>query len=261
MYADGLLSEMLSDHDIAFALQATGTKPGPRLAATVASIRQDPLILAALVDDHRIYATLVNDPQNLVRVTPYFLFSVILRQARWELRRRTFTAEWVSPRRRVPVFDAKQVAEVLDDESRLHYLAELLASFSAPRLRGAVHAENAGRRRQRFDETNLAHLRTLRASATAADCFALDRRLGDVALFLAGVFPDNAHGAVELAGWEAESQARYRQAARAPLARQCGLHDVLDRLASELHPSRKALNFAADRFLFPLRADWFQVGA
>ena len=262
MYADALLLEMLSDTDIAFALQATGSQYGPRLEAAVRSIRQDPAILTGLLDDPRIYPALRADPQNLVRVSPYFLFSIILRQARRELHTRTFTAEWLSPRRRVPVFDAKRVAAVLDDEARLHYLADLLASFTARRgpQNPAPDGSNAARSR-RHDDSDLDALRQLRARANEADAFTVDRRLGDVALFLAGVFPDSARGALELAKWEAESEARYRDAAKAPLARQCGLDQVLGRLAADVRPSRKALNFVADRFLYPLRTTWFPVGA
>lgn len=259
MYADALLLEMLSDTDIAFALQATGTPHGPRLEATVRSVRLDPTILAALLDDHRIFPALNKDPQNLVRVSPYFVFSALLRQARRELRTRTFTAEWLSPRRRLPVFDAKRVVAVLDDEARLHYLADLLASFTA--RRGAVAASRDHQGGPWSDDSDLDHLRQLRAHVGEVDAFTLDRRLGDVALFLAGVFPDSAQGALQLAGWEAESELRYRDAARAPLARTCGLDTVLERLAADVRPSRKALNFVADRFLYPLRTAWFQVGA
>ena len=262
MYADALLLEMLSDTDIAFALQAAGSPHGPRLEAAVRSIRQDPTILTGLLDDPSIYPALRVDPQNLVRVTPYFLFSIILRQARRELHARTFTAEWLSPRRRLPVFDAKRVAAVLEDEARLHYLADLLASFTARRGTDKPAMDGPGLARdRRHDDADLDALRHLRARATEVDAFTVDRRMGDVALFLAGVFPDSAGGALQLAAWEAESEARYRDAARAPLARQCGLDQVLGRLAADVRPSRKALNFVADRFLYPLHTNWFPVGA
>jgi hypothetical protein len=206
------------------------------------------------------------DPEILLKVGPYLFFSVLLRSARRELRARTFTAEWLGPRQRVPVFDAHQIAGVLDDGDVLHYLGELLASFTTlvrrrPPAGAGIREAPGYRRHERFSELNLDHLRRLREEADTLDRFALDRRLGDVALFLAGVFPDSARGVVELDEWESESENRYRQASRDPLARQCGLEEVLTRLAEQLHPVRKALNFVADRYLQPLRCGWFLVGA
>ena len=252
MRADVLLLEMLGDGDLVFALRAAGVTPGPRLDATTASLRQDPGLLEALLDDPRLYGAVATDPHILLRVSAYFYFSVLLRRARRELRGRSFTAEWLAPRRRVPVFDAPRVAAVLEDRDLTHYLAELLASFVALRQPGGAPARTPA-----FCELSLDALRRLREHASGADRFSLDRRLGDVALFLAGVFPDSARGAPELEAWEAESEQRYRQAARAPLASQCGLSETLAALASDLHPARKALNFMADRFLQPLRYNWF----
>ncbi|HVB10454.1 MAG TPA: hypothetical protein VNM16_08845 [Bacillota bacterium] len=264
MYAEALLLEMLTDRDIEFALVATGSVPGPRLEGVVRSLREDPDLLAALLEDHRLGPATALDPQILLKVSPYFFFSVLLRRAHRELRARTFTAEWLGPRRRVPVFDAARVAATLDDPARVHYLAELLASFTASRHDGEpgrAPSARPQRRAVRVPDVNLEHLRRARQRAAAADHFALDRRLGDLALFLAGVFPDCARGALELDEWEAESENRYRRAAADPRARQCGLEEILAGLAGELHPARKALNFVADRFLQPLRCGWFSVGA
>jgi len=261
MHAEALLLEMLADGDIGFGLQATGVPPGPRLEAAVGSLRHDPGLLEALLDDHRLFPAVAGDPHILLKVTPYFHFSVLLRRSRRELRERTFTAEWLGPRRRVPVFDARKVAAVLEDPARLHYLAELLASFVALRHPAGLPEGARGPRGPRFCELRLEDLRRARDAAVAADRFALDRRLGDVALFLAGVFPDSAGNAPQLDAWELESQQSYRLAARGPLARQSGLEEILEALASDLHPARKALNFVADRFLQPLRYNWFLAGA
>lgn len=270
MRADALLLEMLTDADLRFALRAAGIGSEARQGAVARSLAQDPAMLDALLDDARLYPAVAADPNILLRVTPYFYFSVLMRRAQRELRGRSFTAEWLGPRRRVPVFDAPRVAAVLEDRERLHYLTELLASFvalrrgrrsEAPPAERAPGAPGARRRPRRPQELDLEGLRRQRDRAPAADQFALGRRLGDVALFLAGVFPDSASGAPELEAWEEESIHAYRRAARDPLARTCGLEETLEALAAELHPARKALNFVADRFLNPLRYNWFVAGA
>ncbi len=260
MYADALLLEMLTDADVAYALRVTESAPDEDLSGAVRSLRADPPVLAAMLEDERLQPAVLNDPHILLKVSPYFFFSILLRRARRELRNRSFTAEWLAPRRRLPVFDAPRIADTLEDTARVHYLADLLGSFTSvarsPGDRGVPVPSG-----RRFHELNLNDLRRLRHTAYAAQRFALDRRLGDVALFLAGVFPDSAHGAAELDEWEGESQTRYRSAARAPEARRCGLRETLDGLADDLHPARKALNFVADRFLQPIRCEWFALGA
>lgn len=266
MYLDALQLEMLGDRDLTFALAATGSPAGPARDAAVRALRSAPEIVAALLDDARVYAAVADQAAVLVQVSPYFLFSVLLRQARRELRRRSFTAEWLGPRRRVPVFDAPAVADVLADEPRVQYLADLLASFTAAYRRAADEPPAAGwpdaaSPRGRFCELNLADLHDLLASAEGAVRFAVERRVADVALFLAGVFPDSARDAPEMGQWEQESQAHYRHAASSPDAQRCGLASVLASLAEELRPVRRALNFVTDRFLQPLRSEWFAVGA
>ncbi len=259
MYGDALLLEMVTDQDLSFALEATGVPPS-RLPVILSTVREDPSIQDALLDDERVFAALTADPQVFMRVSPYLLFSVLLHRARRELAHRTYTAEWLGPRRRVPVFDAHQVAEALADEERVRYLAELLSSFTR------VHSVPRGgqgrlRAQRRFHELNLRDLRRLRAQVTGQDRFALDRRLGDVALLLAGVFPDSAQAVTDMDAWEQEAARGYARAAEDPLAERLGLDRILERLAGDPRTTRKALNFVVDRFLQPLRASWFRLGA
>lgn len=265
MYGDALLLEMVNDRDIAFALRATGARDETRLPDLVRAIRGDPGILNALVADPRLFEAVRQDPEVLVHVSPYFYFSILLRRSRDELARRTFTAEWLAPRHRVPVFDAHEVAEVLWDTDRVHYLAELLASFTR------LHQGNerrpptlppGGHGRRPVSELNLSALREQRRTVTSSpDRFALERRLGDVALMLGGVFPDSAHGKPEMDDWENETRRSYRQAAREPVAHTAGLEGILEGLAEDARTVRKALNYVADRFLQPLRDTWFRRSA
>ncbi len=266
MYGDALLLEMVNDRDIAFALRATGARDETRLPDLVRTVRGDPRILRAVVADPRLFEAMRQEPDVLVHVSPYFYFSTLLRRARDELARRTFTAEWLAPRHRVPVFDAQQVAQVLWDSGRLHYLADLLASFTrlhqGSELRPHGLPSGGPRGRRRFHEMNLATLRELRRAATSgADRFALARRVGDVALMLAGVFPDSARGSAEMDDWENETRRSYRLAAREPVAHTAGLETILESLADDAHTARKALNYVADRFLQPLRDTWFRRSA
>ncbi len=104
-------------------------------------------------------------------VSPVLLFSVFVCHAADELRRAGHLTEWAGPRARVPVFDVDEVREFLESPGRILYLVDLLVSFAEHGFAGDVD-----------DLVALAE--------RAIDVPSWYRRLGDLLLFLAGVFPD-----------------------------------------------------------------------
>jgi hypothetical protein len=262
VYLDASLLEMVSEEDVVFALAATGT-PRDRARQIAPRVRAAPEVVRALLEDERLYESLRAEPGLAPPLSPYFVFSVLLRQARRELERRSFLAEWLGPRYRVPLFEAPQVAQALRDPERVQYLAEVLASFARVEAVGDEDPRPAGwpRLRGRFHELDLDRLEALRAEATPEERFLLDRRLAEVALFLAGILPDSARDAPEMDTWEAKSREHYRQAASSSPARRSGLAAILGAMAEELGRVRRALNYLSDRFLHPLARDWFVARA
>jgi hypothetical protein len=242
--------EHLSDRDLAF------------LAADQAGrLRADPDKLDALLDQPAVAARLMRDEDALLHVTPYLLFSVILRQARRDLQERTYTMEWTAPRARVPVFDADRVARFLSEPRERDYLVELLASFTRVYSGSVWRRTRHGYRRRRFSELDLASLEAMEAEAPDGERFYLRKRLGDAALFLTGVFPDHVGRSLprqrSLEEIERDGATWYQGAARHKLARPAGMEDQLRFLATNFHGARKALNFVTDRYLYPYRASWF----
>jgi hypothetical protein len=159
------------------------------------------------------------------------------------------------------VFDAPQVHGFLEEPSVLAYLADMLASFTRVYSGSTWRRTRRGWRRRRFSELDLASLEALEPGASGTDLFHLDRRIGDVALLLAGVFPDAAlrprlHQPT-LEQLERTGSRRYGRAAHHPLALRSGEAGVLSRLAAGFRLARKALNFLTDRYLYPFRANWF----
>jgi hypothetical protein len=244
------LLEYVSDRDLEYMA------PGRADA-----VRADPRLLVRVLEDPALYSRLVGETDALLRVSPFVLFHVLMRQAVRELGQTAFTVERAGLRQRVAVFDASEVREFLDDADMVAYLSELLASFTRVTSGSTWQRTKRGWRRHRFSELDLRSLEAMEAEASDGDRFYLDRRMGEVALFLLGVFPD-ALQRPRLHGRTAEEverigSLRYRRAAGHPLAARAGVAPLLQTLGQRFRMARKALNFLTDRFLYPLRTEWF----
>ena len=156
------------------------------------------------------------------------------------------------------------------------FLAELLASFTRV-ASGRYRVRGGGRTRtRRFSELDPVRLAGLLDGVPDAEQPGVYRRLGDVSLFLAGVFPDYA----TLYGVGPASVARLLRAAQVPAAEHerlatapaielleqlgarwyraaCGLApvrtarlDVVAEVADGFRQARRVLNHIADRYLF-----------
>ncbi len=209
-----------------------------------------------------------------------------------ELGRTTFVEERVTPRMRVPVFDAGQLREFGVDPARRYFMVEHLASYTTV-MSGPVWTQRRGRwRRQRFSELDAPRLAATLDAVPESDRPGIYRRLGDLALFLTGVFPDHStaravhpielerllrslpdvagsrptladveqlageRGAEGLLEWLGPRW--YRAAAeRTPVA---GLGRLLGDMASRFDQARRFLNHLTDQYLFPVRNRWFPAG-
>jgi hypothetical protein len=225
----------------------------------------------------------------LVHASPFLVFAVVVHRTVDELGRTTFVEERVTPRMRVPVFDAGQLREFGVDPARRYFMVEHLASYTRV-MSGPVWTQRGGRwRRQRFSELDAPRLAATLDAVPESDRPGIYRRLGDLALFLTGVFPDNStaravhpidlerllrslpdidgsrptladleqlageRGAAGLLEWLGPRW--YRAAAeRTPVA---GLGRLLGDLATRFDQARRFLNHLTDQYLFPVRNRWF----
>ncbi|MBX6378000.1 MAG: hypothetical protein IRY95_05560 [Clostridia bacterium] len=287
MQRESLYREHLSDADLAFLVETVGSG-GMAPAQVVELLRDKPDLVDILLDDPRLFHRLTAPGEGeaaLVRVSPFLLFTVFLRQAQRDLRASLYTQEWVGPRVRVPVFDVEDLRRFVADRERQDYLADLLASYTRV-ASGTVWFRTArGLRRRRVSELDLERLVALLEVADDDQRFLLYRRLGDLTLFLSGVFADYVGGrrrwfwrrgtapdawrragatmaAVEDAATAIElletlGERYYALAAEHPRAGQSGLQRVLAGLSQNFRLARRVLNFVADRYILPFRAQWF----
>ena len=223
-----------------------------------------------------------NEP--FLRASPFLTFAVAVHRAAEELGASTFTREWVAPRQRVPVFDAHVLRDFVGDPLRRLFLVELLASYTHV-ASGSVWVHTArGWRRRRFSELDPVRLASLLEVVDERDRPGVYRRLGDLALFLTGVFPDHTalHGlggvgrsrllrsggltdaepggeAGGVSVLEALGPRWYRMAVRHVRGPLTGTMRATADIAARFPDARRILNFVTDRFLFTFRAHWFGV--
>jgi hypothetical protein len=220
----------------------------------------------------------------LAEVSPFLAFALAVHRAAVTLRGTVAVDEWVGPRRRVPVLGGPQLAEFLSDPARRLFLAELLASYTHVSSGAVWERTGRGWRRRRFSELDPVQLAGLVLTAPEPERPGVYRRLGDLALFLTGIFPDasaarrfpalaagqllhsggvaGAEPPEEIFGvgrvglLEYLGQRWYRLAfATAPEPRSASLHVVAD-VAARFGDARRILNLLADRYLFPWREHW-----
>jgi hypothetical protein len=267
-------------------------------------LRAHPEHLPQLVGDPRVFQVVFGAPGGADQPTrpaaasamaalasPFLIFAVAVHRAATELATMDHVPERSAQRLRVPLFDAPQLRDFLGSAARRLFLAELLASFTrnAGAYRPAPSRGQPGTRQaraargRRVSELDLVRMAGLLDTVPEAEQAGVYRRLGDVALFLTGVFPDYAVGqALGPVG-----AARLLRAAQVPARRRDQLAEapaielfehlgaqwyraawglapartarlaVVAEVAERFRQARRVLNHIADRCLFPQGNPWF----
>ena len=272
---------------VADAPEGTGQMSGATGPAEASSLRGDPAALLRLLEHPGVFRAVVGPGETAhglaVPASPFLVFAVFVQRAAAELASMDHVPGRTGPGQRVPVFDAPALRDFLGEPARRLFLAELLASFTRV-ASGRYRVGGGGRMRtRRFSELDPVRLAGLLEAVPQAERPGVYRRLGDVTLFLTGVFPDyatahalgpvNAARLLRAAQMPASQQdslagtpvielleylgARWYRAARdlAPVAtaRVTVVGDVADRFRQ----ARRVLNHLADRYLLSPDKPWF----
>src|SRR5215467_14607780 len=171
-----------------------GGVAGP--AADASWLRRDPAALLQLLEHPGVLRAVLGQGDAAAGwaapASPFLVFAVFVQRAAAELASMDYVPERTGPRQRVPVFDAPALRDFLAAPARRLFLAELLASFTRV-ASGRYRARVGGRMRtRRFSELDPVRLAGLLEAVPRAERPGVYRRLGDVTLFLTGVFPDYA---------------------------------------------------------------------
>jgi hypothetical protein len=275
----------LSAADLALLARSAGEVVAPEV------LRADPARVEALLRSPAVYGALFGGPERdpLLVASPLLVFSVLVHRVAAELEQATFVEEWLGPARTVPVFDVASLREFLSAGERRAFLAEVLASYTRVASGTVWQRTTRGWRRRRYSDLDPLRLAQLLEVVPEAQRPAVCRRLGDLALFLSGVFPEHAAAhpleqrhidrirrlldatgldrpapapeELAMAGgpqrgiWLLEWLGRraYRLAARAPAE----LDRELQEVSAGFGRARRVLNVLTRRHLYPSRERWF----
>lgn len=281
----------LTDHDL--QLLAEGRlEPGadPRTV-----IRGRPGLLDSLLADRDVFEDVLRPESDAALrqpVSPFLVFAVAVARTMGELTAAGSFPEWFRPRQRVIALDPGPVRDFLADGWRRLFLAELLASYSHVSSGSVLVHTRRGWRRQRFSELDPVRLAGLLDVVAEIERPGVYRRLGDLALFLTGVFPDHT----ALHGFSTIAEARLLRAGRMDPRRSLergrpgafsddamalleelgrrwyrlaylGIPEpkpvgaaILAELSEHFGEARRILNVMTDRLLFGVRDRWFGFG-
>jgi len=274
MMVGSLYLEQLSDSDLELLASAAGAR---------ADFGRDPTRLEALIDSPATFRLLFSVPGRdpLLRGTPFLIFAVLIHRVVRDLGQASFVEEWVGPRQRVPVFDTAGLKDFGADPLRRFFLAQLLASYTNVASGSMLVKTSRGWRRRRFSELDPMRLIELAELVPEVERPSVYRRLGDLSLFLTGIFPDYAAERLvaerERRGLERALRPADRERAEGHdgiwLLEQLGrrayriaqqgadrsapLATVLAEVSENFAAARRVLNFLTDRYLYPMRRQWF----
>ncbi len=216
-------------------------------------------------------------------VSPFLTFAVAVHRTAERLATAAYVEEWIGPRQRVPVFAVEPLRQLLADPLRRFFLVELLSSYTHVVSGSTWTPTRRGWRRRRFSELDPVQLAELLDATPPSELPGVLRRLGDLALFLTGVFPDHT-ARTPLGRPSAEARllrsagvdpvrvepgtlspfellerlgARWYRLAVQRSAAPSASVDVLDTIAGQFTDARRILNVVTDVYLFPLREQWF----
>ena len=234
-------------------------------------LRRRPWAVHDIMSDPKVFDTVMERTSHPAEVvSPFLLFAILVHRSAADLRDATYINDWSGPRTRLPVFDVDPLREFLADPGRTLFLARLLASFAVPEP-PPVPA----------DPFDLDQLALWLDQVMPGDRTALLRRLGDLSLFLTGVFPDRT-GARPLRPVDAERLGRTVGMSADEILTLCdparlapgldaleslgsrwygaavtgGGPPLLGDIAARFQAARRVLNHLADRHLYELQPGW-----
>lgn len=267
-----LFVERLTSHDL--EVLAALDEPAPEVDDLRARLQRDPGAIEEKLADPRLYDLIFKNSETgmIPGLTPLLAFAVLVHRTMRDLGSASYVPEWVGAGERLPVFDVESLREFIDDVTRRFLISEFLSSFTRVASGSVWVRTERGYRRRRYSELDPVGLAEMVESLPSGRRAAGYRRLGDVALFHTGVFPDhtarNPISAMRqarlatLAGVDLDdlvgvdyfqflekvgSVCYDRAANEAALPSQ--LHESLEDMAANFTRARRFLNLLADRYL------------
>jgi len=238
-------------------------------------IREDEDFRNKIIADDKVFRKIMDDEEILVKISPLLFFDILLRRAASDLAKQSYTVEKTSSMR-IPVFDAKDVAKLLTNESLVLYLADMLSSFT--RVESYVISFRVRKgiwKKIRFSDLDIHSLISFSEAVGDEYRLGLYKRIADICLFVLGLFPDFAEreyrypysgelrpkipGKLRISPEDYEKEGRkfYKLAAEHKSANELELSEIFWALHENFEKAKKPLNFIAEHYLHYRRDQLF----
>lgn len=264
----------LTDRDLDFLIETVSADVTDKLRLKQI-ILEDEDFRNRFISEEKVFRRVMDDDEILLKISPHFFFEILLRKAMGELEQKGYTLEKTS-HMKVPVFDTQKVVEILENESILVYLADMLSSFTriesytlSFRIKPGVW------RKIRFNDLDINSLIQFANIVDEDYRFTFYKRIGDICLFILGIFPDYAEaefryplsrqprphlpGKARISPEHYHNEGRkfYKMAAEHPAAEKLELSDTLRSLYGHFQQVKKPLNFISEYYLQYKRVNVF----
>ena len=256
----------LSDSDLDFLIKTVSSDVSDKLRLKQI-IREDEDFRNQYIGEEKIFRSVMDDDEILLKISPALFFEILLRKAVNELEARSYTYEKTSSMR-IPVFDSRDVVDLLEKESLLIYLADMLSSFS--RIESytiSFRVKQGVRKKIRFNDLDIHSLMSLAEVVEEPYRLGFYKRIGDICLFILGIFPDHAEYdyrypfskqgrphirnkmRISPEDYDKEGRKFYKLAAAHPTAEDLELSEVFRALYGNFQKAKKPLNFISEHYL------------
>jgi len=238
-------------------------------------IREDEDFRNSFIGDEKIFRRLMDEEETFLKISPPLFFEILLRKAAHELEGVSYTVEKTSTMK-IPVFDTKEVAELLNNEPLLLYLADMLSSFT--RIESytiPILIRKGIWEKVRFNDMDILSLMSFCQVVDDEYRLGFYKRIADLCLFILGIFPDYAErdyrypfsgqvrphirGKLRISPGDYADEGRkfYKLAAAHPAARELELSEIFWALHRDFQKAKKPLNFIAEHYIRYRRHKFF----
>jgi len=257
---------MLSEGDLDFLIETGSPGLFDRLRLKQI-IREDEAFRNSFIADARVFRRMMEDDEILLKISPALFFEILLRKAANELTKVSYTVEKTSTTK-IPIFDSKDVVELLTKEPLLSYLVDMLSSFTRIESYAiSLRIRKGAWEKIRFNDMDIFSLMSLCDRVDDEHRLGFYKRIADICLFILGLYPDYAEreyrypfsGQLRPQGrgktrispetYETEGRKFYKLAAEHPSARELEWSEVFWALHEDFQKAKKPLNFIAEHYL------------
>ncbi len=256
----------LSEGDLNFLTETVSPEVTDKLRLKMI-IREDEDFRNTFIGDERVFRRVMDDDEIFLKISPTLFFEILLRKAANDLDKASYTVERTSTMK-IPVFDARDVVDLLTKESLLAYLADMLSSFT--RIESYAISFRARKgiwHKIRFSDLDIQSLMSFCEVVEDEYRLRFYKRIADICLFVLGLFPDyterdyrypfSGHLRPQTPGkvrtspedYEKEGRKFYRLAAEHHSAKEMELSEIFWALHGNFQTAKKPLNFIAEHYL------------